>query len=63
MDNDDVTVLLVWNGPGVASKWQLGEIISALRKRKASRDDDEEEEEEEQTEPESRTILKSKRAR
>jgi hypothetical protein len=46
MDNDDVTVLLVWNGPGVASKWQLGEIISTLRKRKASRDANEEDEEE-----------------
>lgn len=34
MDNNDVTVLLVWNGPGVASKWQFSEIISSLRKRK-----------------------------
>jgi hypothetical protein len=36
MDNEDVTVLLVWNGPGVTSKWQLGDIKSALLKRKAS---------------------------
>ena len=34
MDNNDVTVLLVWNGPGVASKWQFDEIISSLKKRK-----------------------------
>lgn len=36
MDNDDVTVLMVYNGPGITSKWQLGDIIAALRKRKAS---------------------------
>jgi hypothetical protein len=36
MDNDDVTVLMVYNGPGITSKWQLGDIIMALRKRKAS---------------------------
>jgi chromosome segregation ATPase len=30
MEHDDVTVLLVLNGPGVASKWQVPEIVSAL---------------------------------
>ena len=35
MDNDDVTVLMVYNGPGITSKWQLGDIITALKKRKA----------------------------
>jgi hypothetical protein len=35
LDNEDVTVLLIWNGPGVAAKWQLGEVISSLKKRKA----------------------------
>jgi hypothetical protein len=48
MDNDDVTILLVWNGPGVASKWQFGDILSALRKRRnqlLNQDDQEEQEE------------------
>jgi hypothetical protein len=45
MDNNDVTVLLVWNGPGVASKWQFGDILSSLRKRKARGEEDGEEEE------------------
>jgi hypothetical protein len=31
MDNDDVTVLLVWNGPGVPDSWQLPQIIKKLR--------------------------------
>lgn len=35
LDNDDVTVLMVWNGPGVASKWQMEEVLKAYRKRKA----------------------------
>ena len=30
MNNDDVTVLMVWNGPGV-QKWQLGDVIRNLR--------------------------------
>jgi hypothetical protein len=51
MDNNDVTVLLVWNGPGVASKWQFGDILSSLRKRKARREEDEDEEEEVRSQP------------
>ena len=35
MDNDDVTVLMVYNGPGVVNKWQLGDVIAGLKKRKA----------------------------
>jgi len=31
MDNDNVTVLLVFNGPGVGSKWQLSQVIKRLR--------------------------------
>ena len=30
MEHDDVTVLLVWNGPGVKSKWTLHEVIKGL---------------------------------
>lgn len=33
-DNDDVTALMVYNGPGVKDLWQMNDIISALRKRK-----------------------------
>jgi hypothetical protein len=33
MDNDDVTALMVWNGPGVAA-WTLADVISNLRKLK-----------------------------
>lgn len=33
-DNDDVTALMVYNGPGVNDLWQMNDIISALRKRK-----------------------------
>ena len=48
MENNQITILLVWNGPGIMSKWQLPEIIRNL-KRKYSADisngysDDEEE--------------------
>lgn len=35
LDNEDVTVLLVWNGPGIMSKWQLTDVIPALKKRKS----------------------------
>lgn len=34
MENDDVTVLLVWNGPGVQSKWQLKDLISGIKRKK-----------------------------
>ena len=30
MEHDDVTILLVWNGPGVKSKWTLHEVIKGL---------------------------------
>jgi hypothetical protein len=33
MDNDDVTALMVWNGPGV-NAWTLGEVLSNLRRLK-----------------------------
>ena len=33
MDHPDVTVLMVWNGPGVLSKWQLPCILEGVRKR------------------------------
>jgi hypothetical protein len=52
MEHDDVTVLLVWNGPGVKSKWQLFEVIKTMRRLAAGagavedEEDDEEEEEE-----------------
>ena len=38
MENDDVTVLLVWNGPGVGQKWQLPSVMRALKR---GRGDDE----------------------
>ena len=41
MENDDVTVLLVWNGPGVLHKWQL---YCALQCMKRDRGDGEKEE-------------------
>jgi len=34
MENDDVTVLLVWNGPGVQSKWQLKDLITGIKRKK-----------------------------
>jgi chromosome segregation ATPase len=30
MRNDDVTILLVWNGPGAESKWEFTEILEDL---------------------------------
>eukprot|EP01038_Epipyxis_sp_PR26KG_P006201 gene6201-8539_t len=33
MDNDDVTILLIWNGPGVKTKWQLPRILQEIRNR------------------------------
>ena len=32
MQNDDVTVLMVWNGPGVAKKWQLNQVIRSMKR-------------------------------
>eukprot|EP01036_Dinobryon_divergens_P056977 gene56977-76078_t len=31
MDNPDVTVLLVWNGPGVRDTWQLSSVLQAMK--------------------------------
>ena len=32
MDHEDVTVLMVWNGPGVGKvKWQLGDMLNTIR--------------------------------
>jgi len=33
MEHDDVTVLLVWNGPGITNKWQLPEVIAGLKRK------------------------------
>jgi chromosome segregation ATPase len=38
MEHEDVTVLMIWNGPGVRSKWQLSEMISKIKKRKGIKD-------------------------
>lgn len=34
MEHADVTVLMIWNGPGVRSKWQISQMISQIKKRK-----------------------------
>lgn len=33
INNDDVTVLMVWNGPGVPN-WQITDAISALKRKR-----------------------------
>ena len=33
INNDDVTVLMVWNGPGVPN-WQISDAISALKRKR-----------------------------
>ena len=33
MEADDVTVLMIWNGPGVQAKWQLSELLKEKRRR------------------------------
>lgn len=40
MDNDDVTVLMIWNGAGVLNKWQLPGVISALKRKRGDVEDD-----------------------
>ena len=42
MENDDVTVLLVWNGPGVGQKWQLQSVLRALKRQRGEESEDEE---------------------
>ena len=46
MENDDVTVLLVWNGPGVSQKWQLTSVLRALKRERGEDSDGEEGDEE-----------------
>ena len=31
-------MLMIWNGPGVRSKWQISDVISQIRKRKGLSD-------------------------
>lgn len=31
MDNDDVTVLIILNGPGIHSKWQPADVLKSLQ--------------------------------
>lgn len=38
MEHEDVTVLMIWNGPGVRSKWQISDVIERIRKRKVLSD-------------------------
>jgi len=33
MQHDDVTVLLVWNGPGIGKKWHFHDIIAGHMER------------------------------
>jgi hypothetical protein len=41
MENDDVTVLLVWNGPGVGKKWQLDGVLRTLKRERGEESDEE----------------------
>ena len=34
IDNEDTTVLMIWNGPGVMHKWQLPEILHTLKRKR-----------------------------
>ena len=34
MEHEDVTVLMIWNGPGVRSKWQISDIIAKIQNKK-----------------------------
>jgi hypothetical protein len=43
MDNDDVTVLMIWNGPGVVNKWQIPAVIDALKRKRGLVADENEE--------------------
>eukprot|EP01039_Chlorochromonas_danica_P006137 gene6137-6757_t len=55
LNHDDVTILLVWNGPGILNYWNFDDVLQTLRKRvrregavetKAASEDEEEEEDE-----------------
>ena len=45
MENDDVTVLMVWNGPGVGQKWQLQSVLRTLKRQRGEESGDEDENE------------------
>lgn len=30
LENDDVTVLMVWNGPGVVNKWNFPDVSTSM---------------------------------
>ena len=45
MENDDVTVLMVWNGPGVGQKWQLQSVLRTLKRQRGEESEDEDENE------------------
>jgi hypothetical protein len=43
LNHDDVTILLVWNGPGIKSKWKFEDVLHSLKaklKRPAADKDD-----------------------
>lgn len=42
MDNEDTTVLMIWNGAGVMHKWQLPAMIQALKRKRGFGYEDEE---------------------
>ena len=48
MEADDVTVLMIWNGPGVQDKWQLSDLLKEKRRRSGLLIEDKAEEEEEE---------------
>lgn len=68
LDHEDVTVLLVWNGPGIKSKWRFEDVLTTLRKRAAGQmtaaghldDTDGEDEEEEKPRPKRRAAAMAK---
>ncbi len=31
LDNDNITILTIWSGPGVINKWQMEELLQPLR--------------------------------
>jgi hypothetical protein len=36
LDHDQVTVLLIWNGPGIEEKWNLSNIVENLKRKRKS---------------------------
>lgn len=39
LDHDDVTILLVWNGPGIAGDFKFEEILGDIRRRRLGEGD------------------------